>query len=141
MTVENTKKKKRSADVATATASTSASYVSLCSREGAGQSAPIFFSSNPVGGAILSTGIGQVAGRAVAGLAPMLPVGFAGIDVRETLHRFDANAPPPTLERGIPAANRVGEPIASLAMRWRLAPDGFDATPSLAPPDTEIRSG
>ncbi len=115
-------------------------HLSLCSREGSGQSAPIVFSSSRVGDAILSTGIGQAATRAVAGLASMLPGGLGGIDVRETLYRFDANAHLPTLERGIVAANRVGEPLATLRMRWRLAPDAFEATPAVAPPDTEIRS-
>jgi hypothetical protein len=112
--------------------------LSLCSRESAGQSAPIMFSQNRIGGALLSTGIADAAPRAVAGLSALLPVGLAGISVRETLHRFDANAHLPTLERGIVAANRVGEPLAALSMQWRLAPDDFAATPRAAPPDTPL---
>jgi hypothetical protein len=142
--VSNIDKKRRSGrttGVSSPTAASRPGFVSLCSRGGSGLSAPIMFSSNRVGDAILSTGIGQAAGRAVAGFASVLPVGLAGIEVRETLHRFDANAHLPTLERGISAANRIGEPLATLSMRWRLAPDGFEATPGLAPPDTEIRDG
>ena len=118
-----------------------AGYVSLCSRPGGGESKPIFFASNPMGGALLSTGITGVAASAVASIASFLPVGLSGLEVHETLHRFDANAHLPTLERGVSGANRMGEPIGTLTMRWRLAPDGFEATPEAAPPDTEIRNG
>lgn len=116
-------------------------YLSLSSRPGAGATAPIFFGSNRVGDALLSTGIGKVAGFAVATMAPVLPVGFAGLEVREPLHRFDANVHLPTRERGVSSANRVGEPLAALSMRWQLVPDGFEATPSATVPDTEIRAG
>ncbi len=144
--VTNIDKKQRPGRAADATTTAlpplnRAAFLALCSRGGSGLSTPIMFSSNRVGGAILSTNIGQAASRAVAGLASVLPVGLTGIEVRETLHRFDANAHLPTLERGISAANRIGEPLATLSMRWRLAPDGFEATPGLTPPDTEIRNG
>jgi hypothetical protein len=117
------------------------SYLSLGSRPGAGSTTPIFFGSNRAGDALLSIGIGDVAGGAVATMAPLLPVGVAGLEIREPLHRFDANVHLPTLERGVSSANRVGEPLATLSMKWRLAPDGFEATPSAAVPDTELRTG
>ncbi len=82
-----------------------------------------------------------MAAPVAAALASVLPIGLTGLDVRETLHRFDANAHQPSLERGVSVANRVGEPIATLTMRWRLAPDGFDATPGGTPPDTRIDAG
>ena len=115
--------------------------LSLCSRDRTGQSGPIMFPRNAVGGALLSSGIADAAPRAVAGLAALLPVDLAGIRVRETLHRFDANAHLPTLDGGVTAANRVGEPLATLSMQWRIAPDEFDATPRTAPPETPIQPG
>lgn len=142
---ENGKKKRRVAPEAPPApaprATTQAGYVSLCSRPGSGESKPIFFASNQVGDALLFAGIPKVAASAVASMASILPVGLSGLEVRETLHRFDANAHRPTLERGVSGANRIGEPLCTLTMRWRLAPDGFEATPGAAPPDTEIHEG
>jgi hypothetical protein len=71
-------------------------------------------------------------------MVPLLPVGMAGLEVRAALHRFDANAYAPSLESGIVADNRTGESLATLAMRWLLAPDDFEATPAATPPGTEI---
>ncbi len=117
------------------------SFLSLVSRPGSGATTAMFFGSNRVGEALLSTGIGKVAGSAVATMSAVLPVGLAGLDIHEPLHRLDANVHLPTLERGVSSANRVGEPICMLSMKWRLAPDGFVATPSAMPPDTEIDEG
>ena len=111
--------------------------VSLCGRPGTGESRPIFAANQPVMDRLTSGALPRMA----AALAPVLPVGLLGIDVREPLHRFDANAHAPGLERGVSGANRVGEPLGTLAMRWRLVPDGFEATPGSTPPDTEVRSG
>src|SRR3989338_4175943 len=132
----NGRKKRRVApETAPAPAAvTRAGYASLCSRPGSGESKPIFFASNQMGNALLSTGIPRVAASAVTAMAAILPVGLSGLEVHETLHRFDANAHLPTLERGVSGANRVGEALGALAMRWRLAPDGFEATPGAAPP-------
>jgi hypothetical protein len=66
-------------------------------------------------------------------------VGSRGLNVHESLHRFDANVHLPTCERGISSANRVGEPLALLAMQWRLVPEDFDGTDSAPLPDTELR--
>ena len=142
---ENGRKQRRVAPEAppapAAPAGTQPSYVSLCSRPEGGESTPIFFASNRVGDALLATGLPRVAPSAVASMASILPVGLSGLEVRETLHRFDANAHLPTLERGVSGANRVGEPLGALTMRWRLAPDEFEPTPGAEPPDTEIRDG
>ena len=70
-----------------------------------------------------------MAASAVATMAPLLPVGLAGLDIQEPLHRFDANVHLPTLERGVSSANRIGETIGVLTMKWRLAPDGFEMSP------------
>jgi len=116
-------------------------YLSLCSRPEAGASTPLFFASNRAGDALLATGLPRMAATAVAAMTSILPVGLSGFEVRETLHRFDANAHVPTLERGVSSANRVGEPLGTLTMRWRLAPDSFEATPGATPPDTQFREG
>ena len=135
------KKRSASPEARDAHAVTQSGYVSLSSRPGAGESTPIFFANNQVGSALLATGIPRVAAAAVTSMASFLPVGLSGLDVRETLHRFDANAHLPTLERGVSGANRLGEALAILTMRWRLAPDEFEATPGTPPADTEIRDG
>jgi hypothetical protein len=114
-----------------------AAYVSLTTI-GVGGSTPILFASNPVGDALLSTGLLSLAGPTATSMVPLLPVRISGIDVRATLHRFDAAAHPPTTERGVTGANRVGEPLGALTMRWLVAPDGFEATASAPPPATEL---
>jgi hypothetical protein len=115
-------------------------YVSFCSRRAAdGSTTPIFYGSNAVGDALISTGIVDLAGATLTSMMPMLPVGMAGLDVREALHRFDAHAYAPSLESGVVADNRAGEQIGALSMRWLLAPDDFEATPAGAPPGTEIQ--
>ena len=116
---------------------TRAGYVSLTTI-GAGRSSPILFGSNPVGDALLSTGLMTLAGATAASMVPVLPVRMSGIDVHETLHRLDADAHAPTPECGITSANRIGEPLGALTMRWLVAPDTFDAMPSAPPPDTEL---
>ncbi len=115
----------------------SAGYLSLTT-VGFGESVPILVGSNPVGDALLSTGLMSLAGQTAASIAPLLPVRVCGLDVRETLHRLDADARLPTSESGITSANRIGERLATLTLRWLIAPDGFDATPSMPPPATEL---
>jgi hypothetical protein len=117
------------------------SYISLSSRPAADVSTtPIFYGSNPVGDALISTGIVDLAGVSLTSMVPLLPVGMAGLEVREALHRFDANAYAPSLESGVMADNREGEVLAALTMRWLLAPDDFEATPAVTPPATEIQA-
>ncbi|MEX1129032.1 MAG: hypothetical protein WEB50_10735 [Vicinamibacterales bacterium] len=113
--------------------------LALCSRPSAeGSTTPIFHGSNPVGDALISTGLVDLAGPTLTSMVPLLPVGMAGLEVRESLHRFDANAYAPSLESGLAADNRVGEALGSVTMRWLLAPDDFEATPAGTPPATEI---
>src|SRR5688500_6542369 len=114
--------------------------LALCSRPSAeGSTTPIFHGSNPVGDALISTGLVDLAGPTLTSMVPLLPVGMAGLEVREALHRFDANAYAPSLESGLAADNRVGEPLGSVTMRWLLAPEDFEATPAATPPATEIQ--
>jgi hypothetical protein len=115
----------------------SAGYLSLTTA-GLGASVPILVGSNPVGEALLSTGLMSLAGPTAASIAPLLPVQVCGLDVRETMHRLDADARLPTSESGITSANRIGERLATLTLRWLVAPDGFEATPSMPPPPTEL---
>jgi hypothetical protein len=115
-------------------------YLSLCSRPASdGSTAAIFHGSNPVGDALISSGIVDLAGLSLTSMVPLLPVGLAGLDVHEALHRFDANAFAPSLERGAVADNRVGEQLGTIAMRFLLAPDDFEPSPSVTPPGTEIQ--
>lgn len=100
------------------------SYLSFCTRPGEGSSVPQF----PASGA-------------PAAVAPGLPVGLLGINVNEPMHRFDAAVQDPSLEAGIRSANRIGETLAQLSMRWTLAPDGFVATPASEPPPTGFING
>ena len=100
----------------------------------------MLFGSNPLGDALLSTGLMTLAGPTAASMVPVLPVRMSGIEVRETLHRLDAEAHAPTQERGVTGANRVGEPLGVLTMRWLVAPDGFEATASAPPPSTELET-
>jgi hypothetical protein len=115
-------------------------FLALCTRSQGGSSEAVMYADNPVGGALLSTGLGALASAAAGALGPLMPVGTSGLNVNEVLHRLDANIYPPTLDRGVSGANRVGEVLGAITMRWLLAPEGFEATPSAAPPPTEIRS-
>jgi hypothetical protein len=116
---------------------TGTGYLSLTTLAG-GHSSPILFGSNPFGDVLLSSGVMTYAGPSAASMVPVLPVRVSGIEVSEVLHRLDADAREPTVERGIAAANRIGEPLGVLTMRWLLAPDAFEATPSSVPPATEL---
>jgi hypothetical protein len=60
-----------------------------------------------------------------------------GLDVHEPLHRFDANVHLPTRERGVTSANRVGEPIATVRMKWRAVEGSADGP---AAPATGLRT-
>ena len=114
-------------------------FLSLSTGPGPAASTPIMYASNPVGDALLSSGMASLASSVVTAMGPLLPVGLSGLDVRETLHRLDANTHAPTLDRGLTSANRIGEALATISMRWLLAPDEYEATPSAAPPPTGIQ--
>ena len=64
-----------------------AAYMSLTTI-GVGGSTPILFASNPMGDALLSTGLLTLAGPTATSIVPLLPVRISGIDVRATLHGF-----------------------------------------------------
>jgi hypothetical protein len=110
-------------------------YLSLASSGGSGSS-PVLFGSNPLGDALVSTGVMTLAGATVA--VPVLPVRVAGVAIRETLHRFDAETLSPGTTRGVIAANHLGEALGTVTMRWLVAPDRFEATASAPPPHTEL---
>lgn len=83
-------------------------------------------------------GVGKAA---VAIATSLLPKGASSFEVEEALHRLDVDVRTPTLDRGVLASNRIGEPLAALSLRWALAPDDFAATPSAAPPVTPFQQG
>jgi hypothetical protein len=119
---------------------TRSAFLALCTSPSGTSAEPVLYANNPVGDALLSTGVASFAGAVVGTMAPLLPVGMSGLDVHESLHRLDANPHRPTLDRGVTSANRVGEVLGAISMRWLLAPDEFDAIPSATPPATEIRT-
>ncbi len=69
--------------------------------------------------------------------APGRPDSMIGVEVNEQLHRLDlrGGAPGPA---GFDAQNRVGEPVASVHIRWMVAPDDFVAAPGRLPPPTPL---
>lgn len=82
------------------------------------------------------------ASQAAASIASVLmPAGASHIEIKAPLHRLDVDVRVPALERGVQASNRVGEALATLSLRWTLAPDDFEATPSSVPPATPFRDG
>jgi hypothetical protein len=114
-------------------------FVSLCTLPTGGRSTAVSGAA-AIGGS-LPLGLGTLANAAVNALQPLIPSRLSGLNVNETLHRLDANAHLPTLERGMTSANRIGEALGTITMRWLLAPDDFEATPSAAPPATDLDSG
>src|SRR5262245_54329459 len=59
-----------------------------------------------------------------------------GVRVSGTLHRFDINLRPPSIEAGVRAVNTVGETAGRLDSRWMIAPWDFEALPGREPPPT-----
>ncbi len=58
---------------------------------------------------------------------------LTAVNVNEDLHRFQV------LEHekcGLRATNRVGEPVASVHIRWTPIPENFEAAPGVYPPTT-----
>ena len=114
-------------------------FVSLCTLPSGGRSTAVSGGAPIVDS--LPLGLSSLANAAVNALQPLIPSRLSGLNVNETLHRLDANAHLPTLERGMTSANRIGEALGAITMRWLLAPDDFEATPSAAPPATDLDSG
>jgi hypothetical protein len=69
--------------------------------------------------------------------SPYRPDRLIGVEVREDLHRFEADADPPA-GGVIRTRKQVGEPVASVGIRWMVAPDDFEAAPGRTPPPTEL---
>jgi hypothetical protein len=111
-------------------------FVSLCTLAAVGRPPAAASDARPVGD--LTLGLSSLASAAMNALQPFVPSTTAALNVKEPLHRFDANAQLPTLERGVTSANRVGDALATISMRWMLAPDDFEATPSATPPPTYL---
>jgi hypothetical protein len=114
-------------------------FVSLCTPPAGTRRSAVASGAGPVGD--LPMGLSSLASAAMNVLQPFLPSTTSALTVKEPLHRFDANVHLPTLERGVTSANRVGDAIATISMRWLLAPDDFEATPSATPPSTHLDSG
>lgn len=69
-------------------------------------------------------------------LTPLFPFGMIAVEVNEDLHRFEIEVHGPSRGRGVTAANRVGEPVAGVHIRWTPMPDDFEAGPGRVPPPT-----
>jgi hypothetical protein len=61
-----------------------------------------------------------------------------GMNVRETLHRFQLNVHAPSARTPLTARNVVGEVIGRISHRWLLAPDDWGASPDRDPPPTPL---
>jgi len=61
-----------------------------------------------------------------------------GMELSETLHRFDVGVQPPDSESGVQVSNIVGEPIGKFKHKWQLIPDDFVATIGFQPPPTPL---
>src|SRR5262249_46127132 len=70
--------------------------------------------------------------------SPRSPTQIIGILVTEQLHRFEYGVDQPEDGKGLAACNRVGEPLATVHIRWMVIPDDFVAAPGLTPPPTEL---
>jgi hypothetical protein len=70
-------------------------------------------------------------------LASGSPNVMIGVEVNEQLHRLDLRDVVPGAS-GFAAENRVGEPVASVHIRWMVAPDDFAAAPARVPPPTPL---
>jgi len=59
-----------------------------------------------------------------------------GVLVNEELHRFEIT--PDLSGPGIHTRNVVGEPVATVHIRWMTCPDDFEAAPGREPPPTPV---
>jgi len=106
---------------------------------------PLLRATNPLGSLMLESGLmpifGQLAealGPAGEGLMNVMPIEMIGVEVHEELHRFDIDGQIPGVNHGVRAANRVGEHIAAVTMRWMIAPDDFQPAIDKVPPPTAL---
>jgi hypothetical protein len=70
--------------------------------------------------------------------SPRNPAALIGVEVNEDLHRFQMSVEGSGPDGELRAGNQVGEPVASVHIRWLVAPDDFEAAPGRAPPPTEL---
>src|SRR5579871_2683702 len=66
------------------------------------------------------------------------PNRLVGIRVFEEMHRFQIVDEEPSTVCRIRAQNRLGEPVASIGIDWRVIPEDYVATPGCLPPPTEL---
>lgn len=106
---------------------------------------PLLRATNPLGTLMLESGmmpvfakVADALGPAGEGLMTVMPIEMIGVEVHEELHRFDIVGEAPDPQRGVRAANRVGEHIAAVTMRWMIAPDDFVPALDKVPPPTAL---
>ncbi len=58
------------------------------------------------------------------------------VEVNEELHRYEVTVEEPTAQNGLRAADRVGEPVANVHIRFTPIPWAFEAAPNKYPPPT-----
>jgi hypothetical protein len=61
-----------------------------------------------------------------------------GMEVCESLHRFQIKVQPPSPHKPLTASNLVGEKVGSFRHRWMLTPDDWAAVPDRNPPQTAL---
>jgi hypothetical protein len=64
-----------------------------------------------------------------------------GMQGSATLRRFEIDVVTPNAETGVRAANRIGQAVGSIRMRWLTIPEDFEAGPNLEPPPTPLDPG
>lgn len=107
--------------------------------------APVLAPTNPLGSLLLASGVMPAMLRVMNGraalmesLARFLPVAMVGVEVHEELHRFEVDTKAPARDGALVAANRLGEAVGSLRIRWLIAPDDFEPAPGKVPPPTPL---
>jgi hypothetical protein len=61
-----------------------------------------------------------------------------GMELSQTLHRFNVDLELPDAEFGVRVSNIVGEPIGKLKHRWQVIPDDFVASPGVEPAGAQL---
>jgi len=134
------------AGVATSDLAEQIGYLCVYSRsDPAIPNVPLLRGTNPIGTLMIESGMmpmfakmADVLGPAGEGLMTVMPIDMIGVEVHEELHRFDIAGQAPDGQRGVRAGNRVGEHIASVTMRWMIAPDDFVPVLDKVPPPTAL---
>lgn len=69
-------------------------------------------------------------------LIPGIEFLMTAVEVNEELHRYEVIVEAPTIEGGLRATDRVGEPVANVHIRFTPIPWHFEAAPGVYPPPT-----